>query len=200
MRSGFFLSRVQWRRGCPEILSPSWASGQTVSTAVSSLCRDRPVVYWFSQMYAQNLCLFGLIACLSVPPPLMASGLSAHKTDPLSPLQAYFLISTLQPGVFHHSYSTDPLVPFLILNMFPLSPPSPNLLCFEVPRPHSFPAARLLPCLGSLNVQEVFSGRQGLGGAVTDRPVKTGCCVDRWACLGFVPRGWWRPAGQSLPG
>lgn len=38
------------------------------------------------------------------------------------------------------------------------------------------------------------------GGAVTDRPVKAGCCVDRWACLCFVPRGWGRPAGQSLPG
>lgn len=43
-------------------------------------------------------------------------------------------------------------------------------------------------------------GRQGLGGAVTDRPVKTVCRVDRWARLSLVPRGWWRPAGQSLPG
>lgn len=59
----------------------------------------------------------------------------------------------------------------------------------------------LLPLSGtSENVQEGFYGGQGLGGAVTDIPVKTGCRVDRWACLSFVPRGWWRPAGQSLPG
>lgn len=109
MRSGFFLSRVQWRRGCPRNVGSSWASGQSVNTGVSSLCRgrQRPVVHGFSQMCAPNLCLFGLTACLSVPPP---RGIwSQCSRDPVSPLQACFLIPTLPHQV--SSVTATPLTP-----------------------------------------------------------------------------------------
>lgn len=68
MRSGFFLSRAQWKRGWPGNVEPSWALGHSVNINASSLCRwrQRPVVHWFSQMCIQNLGLFSLITC---PPP-----------------------------------------------------------------------------------------------------------------------------------
>lgn len=129
MGAGFFLSRVQWRGGCLGIVGPSWASGQTSNTDVPSLCRwrQRPVVYWFSHMLPRTcVALVLFLACLC--PHFMASGGQRSHGRPLVSSPGILPHSHLPtPGAFCHSYPTDPLVPFLILNhSYPTGPQPPS--------------------------------------------------------------------------
>lgn len=136
-----------------------------------AVCEDRShskevVVYCFSQMCALSLYLCVLITGLLVPLPHGVWG--QCSCDPLSPCLDLILghqVSSIRVTPL----TSLPTIPYLLLNVFTLSPPPQNLFCSEVPGLCGFPSAGLLPYLGTVRCSEGFSGRQGLRGAVPDQ-------------------------------